>query len=140
MSDAPRYTEWDYDTRTQTEYERHGECNGCGDCCRVTITYTRVSPQSETTTGEGIWQEVDKSGERIFRKLLSTTFNGAICPELSKDNRCSCHGADKPTICQLWPVAPRDIEPFPRCGYSFVKIGEWPIQAPESAEGKNEAE
>ena len=32
-----RYLGWDYDAHEVIEYERQGECNKYGDCCRATI-------------------------------------------------------------------------------------------------------
>lgn len=37
--DGMRYFEFDIDSHTVTEYERIGECNGCGACCRELVEF-----------------------------------------------------------------------------------------------------
>jgi hypothetical protein len=133
-----RYIEWDFDRMLATEYERLGECNGCGACCSGELHYAIYSQDdcqgaNETKRRYGggpgpewksTWQEVWQGELRIYRRLLKYDPTGRVCPELAGD-RCGLHGAGKPMICQLWPIAPREIEPFAECSYSFVKIAEW---------------
>jgi len=134
------YVEWDFERKVATEYERRGWCNGCGECCTGELHY-QYFPQPDSdikstremygggpsVNGEGAWQEIREGDLRIFRQLTTYDPTGRLCPSLA-GNVCTLHLTGKPMICQLWPVAPREIVPFTKCSFSFVKVDEWPIE------------
>lgn len=129
------YFEWDYDQRRVTEYKRSGKCNQCGACCRAFITFTHVMPPragdskkgGPTTDGRGVWQEVNEGRWRYFYAI--TIEDGELhCQCLTEDNRCKAHDdPERSKICQVWPITPSNIAPFPECGWSFEVVNHWPI-------------
>ena len=54
-----RFFEWNYDDGIVIAYERLGECNGCGDCCRAEI---RFNVTGELTPGNTPWEERGNGG------------------------------------------------------------------------------
>ena len=136
MEEAVQFIDWDYDALVATEYERIGECNRCGDCCRRTINIRRCDGEGDprlmggtTTDGEGRWSEVVGGEERLYIKF-SMPYEGQYedenhtCSSLTEDNLCSANG-EKAWVCEVWPTAPSDIEKFPRCSYSFKEVNRW---------------
>lgn len=136
------YIEWDFDRMIATEYERQGECNGCGECCTGeqhfnfqnkggTVKVTDIRQELGGThwvNGKGIWQEVRDGDTRLFRQFVAYVPTGKPCASL-QDNKCALQVLlRKPALCQLWPAAPREIAPFSDCSYSFVRVTEWPIE------------
>jgi hypothetical protein len=139
-----RYIDWDFDRMTATEYERQGECCACGQCCTGEVCYifygAVANEESEVMKArgggvgadrEGVWQEVQESELRIYRKFVEHIQTDHVCPELVEGSKCGRHGPDKPKFCILWPISPREIAPFQGCSYAFVKIAEWPIEVEE---------
>ena|SRR5579859_7509246 len=146
MNDVtPHFIEWDYTSNVATEYERLGECNGCGDCCmaliRFYVTNVKKGQDSEwqlaadgglTTTGQGVWVEVQIGDQRRFFQMLEVPPETSRCKNLLDDNRCAIH-ATKPLLHKAWPMAPSQLKSFARCSYSFREIARRPIKAdPES--------
>lgn len=133
-----RYIEWDFDTMQATEYERAGECNGCGECCTGKLSYNfqrrsaaeqfdmRARGGGSAVNGKGIWQEVRDGDLHIFRQFVSYEANGTRCQFL-RGHLCAIHATGAPMICQLFPIAPREIAPFPSCSYGFYEVATWPI-------------
>jgi Fe-S-cluster containining protein len=142
LTNAPiRYFEWDYNNNVVVEYERLGECNGCGDCCMALIrffvtTKAQTTDRQETwyiagnggvsTTGMGVWSEVQIGGKRRFYEVLEVSPGGKTCPHLTEDKRCDIH-ATKPLFHKVWPIMPSQVTPFERCSYSFREVGRRPI-------------
>lgn len=136
-----RYAEYDYDAGVITEYERLGKCTQCGDCCRALIrfTYTGTKPDATdnekkggglTTDGAGKWQGYqDDSGQWRYVKLIECVPGDTACFKLCEDGRCGMY-EDRNPYCQIWPLAPTDIAKFPKCGFSFKKTNEWPLEQP----------
>jgi hypothetical protein len=134
-----RYFEWDFEALVVTEYARSGECNNCGDCCGGEVHYAfqrrdineqidmRATGGGYVMDGTGIWQEIQDGDVRLFRKFQRYESTGTVCGNLV-DNKCALQSIGKPLLCQLWPVAPREIEVFLRCSYAFAKLAEWPIE------------
>lgn len=132
MVDA-HYFEIDYDADSVTEYERQGECNGCGECCIAVIKFMVAGELQkrqgwdsrnggETTDGKGKWQGVWINNRWRFFKLMSVENDPAHrCPMLSQDNRCRIH-AGKNLLSREWPMAPTQVEPFKNCSYSFREV------------------
>ena len=147
----PRHLAWDYDAQEVREYEREGECNGCGDCCRGTIRLqtagnlhaSETTPDNpyhaggDTTSGVGLWAEVQTSnGVRHFWRTVDASAEGKACPALLDDNRCRLQlEGSKPVLCAVWPMIPQDIVSFPRCSYTFKEIARTPFAEVPLAEG-----
>lgn len=132
-----RYFEYDYDRGVVTEYERQGECNQCGDCCRadIAISVQGLAPDTEratfmaggpATSGAGVWQVVEDEGGLHCYQVAWVSPGTSACPSLDAAGRCGAY-AERHKYCQRWPLTPADIQPFPRCGFRFVEIGAWPI-------------
>ena len=129
-----RYIDWDYDTNIATEYERTGECNQCGDCCKnkKVINFDMIdgdkrSHGGDTTNGEGRWSEIDNGKQREFIRFYMGPDKQLLpCTALGPDNRCiEQELGTKPWVCAVWPTVPSDIEPFENCSYQFVEINSW---------------
>ena len=133
-----RYLEWDYGRNTVTEYRREGECNQCGECCQgnVLLMSAEISVvlwlhNCTSTSGEGIWQEIeddDQAERKFYTTLPALKEDTAPCP-LLKSKLCAVHGTEKPVLCQHWPTGPHDLLNLPRCGYHFVAVNSWDIDA-----------
>lgn len=131
---------WDYPAGEVIEYEREGECNRCGDCCRALISF-KVQQETaaklngrwfgQTTTGRGKWAEAEGDGRRYFISEAEVIFPvdaDMVCPKLATDSTCMVR-AYRPTICRAWPMVPDHLKPFERCSYTFREVGRWPIPA-----------
>jgi Fe-S-cluster containining protein len=142
-----RFFEWDYDNLVVIEYERLGECNGCGDCCIALIPFTIAGQPKEVaeswegagsggaaTTGTGVWNEVRVGAtRRFFRVGEIDASTRQRCPHLTENNQCAIH-LTKPLFHKAWPLSPRHVTALERCSYSFREVGRWPLQKPTSAE------
>ena len=131
------FIDWNYNTMIGTEYERRGECNQCGTCCKTTINIRMVDGDKTThggVTTDGIdrWSEVPTKYCREFVKFYMPTLDKeeepARCSALGFDNQCVLHDYDKPWVCQVWPTAPSDIIPFKKCSYEFVEVDNWAFE------------
>ena len=136
-----RYIDWDYDTNIATEYERTGECNQCGDCCKRRVNTRMVDGDKmnhggRTTDGDGRWSEIDDGKKEEFIKFyMEPGDTHETCVALDPYNRCiEQEFGKKPWVCAIWPTAPSDIEQFPRCSYEFVEINRWKIDEVEYRE------
>lgn len=135
MSDI-RYFSWDYDTNTAIEYERLGECNGCGACCYARVEFHLSSPlpdyhEGGTTTDEtGIWIEWASGDQRRFFKFKPVdTSQYEKCSMLNYDNRCRLHAyAAKKLIQSGWPFCSDNVSPFRECSYSFREINRFTFE------------
>ena len=131
-----RYFEWNYDTHEVVEYERAGECNCCGDCCRAVVHFVACTSKpegwrasGETTDRLGVWAEASPDGApRYLIKLTKVEWpEGHVgCAGLDVNNKCSGH-ATKISICAYWPFHPSHVTPFPHCSYLFKEVARWPI-------------
>jgi len=121
------------------EYERVGECNGCGDCCEAkhTICYqvqvagdTKLDTKLDTdepgddfATHEG-WTCLWAQGVWWWWFVYDDDEDRQRCSRLDAETRrCTCwmDTIDFPAICRYWPVHPKNIERFPRCSFSFTR-------------------
>ena len=125
------------------EYERTGRCNGCGECCgeKNTITYTvsvasgrlslRPDKYEKYGSPEG-WEEWEgysifwSQGLWWYFKVTDVKDREvpAPCSQQDPDTKlCSLWKLDDwPAICRYWPFKSSDLEPFPKCGFSFQKV------------------
>lgn len=136
MSESLRYIDWNYDTQEAIEYERVGECNGCGACCMAIIEFN-VSNYDDgqqggksVVAGEGgIWTEISRGNVRRFFKFKPVdTSRYSRCDMLNYDNKCRLHAYGAKKLIQSgWPFSPQNIIPFPTCSYSFREINRWVI-------------
>src|SRR5258708_38281316 len=96
---TPRFFKWDFDNKEVIEYERIGECNGCGQCCAARIAYkvgTKRTGEWELQMGKdnpstvynagvmsyapddartGVWSEYKDGDHRRFIGLPVITFD-----------------------------------------------------------------
>jgi hypothetical protein len=140
----PRFIKWDYNNGIGIEYERTGECNGCGDCCKTRIEYDGVGKLTNnkgagrmgtTTDAVGIWSEYCTPRMRRFIKLRKIGEVGKaeeICPLLI-NGHCSMHLhkslliGEEGALCLAWPIIPEHVELFKKCSYNFKEINRWKI-------------
>jgi Fe-S-cluster containining protein len=128
-----QFIRWDWEQNLAICYERTGECNRCGDCCKAVINvavpnYSHSEKNDEDKRGMDIWVETypDKNLPEISRGLIrfSATRDKTRCYALAPKNTCSLNG-EKPWVCTIWPTCPDDIRFFNRCSYSFIEINKW---------------
>lgn len=117
MTDT-KYTIWDYAKQKIIEYERHGECNQCGDCCAVRI-YTQMGGSDDIASviSEDYRRDYGIHQPRPKTELCER-FQGNLC--LKHDN--------KPTQCMNWPWAPDCLTYLSRCSYTFVETRSWDME------------
>lgn len=136
MTPASKYFRWDFDNSEVVQYERKGECNGCGACCKALIQFRVRNISSKrlkdgrdlgnATDGKGVWAQIKKGKKRRTFQVTHIVPGEVTCSSLSPENKCMVH-LDKPTICEVWPVLPEQVTPFKECSYTFEEIGRWPI-------------
>lgn len=134
---ADIFYEWDYSNDVCIAWEREGECNGCGQCCMVTISFIvanrsgsiRHDPKNGGlgTDQKGVWFAIPV-GEDKYRyfKMIGIEKSDHRCAALTQDNRCSVH-TGKPLLHRSWPMNPRQVTPFEQCSYTFRETARWSI-------------
>ncbi len=50
-----RYFEHDYENEVTTEYTRLGECNGCGECCKNTLSLRNCATAEERKNHDSLF-------------------------------------------------------------------------------------
>lgn len=143
-----RYIQWNFDKNEAVEYQRHGECNRCGQCCKTLIKFRGTLhpelPENATYEDEdirngvmgadyrGIWNEVqNERGDRRFFgdiQILPDEEHNP-CSELrgqGDEHSCNVH-FDKTLLCSAWPLSPDHVTPFAECSYKFEEINRWRI-------------
>ena len=139
-----RFFEWNYNSNHVVEYERLGECNGCGDCCVALIRFFvlgKIKGQPNewqiaanggvATSGHGVWLEVWIGSHRRFFQMMEIKPESMQCVHFTEDRKCDIHFT-KPLLHKVWPLAPSQVTPFERCSYSFREIARRPIAISES--------
>ena len=134
-----RYIRWDYDKGEAVEFERQGQCNGCGACCQSVIRFTvcgthgfntdDLNNGGDTTSGKGVWTELvfENDMRRFWRIFEIDTVNLHPCSALLEGNRCAFHNHAN-NLCTEWPLAPEHVTPFPECSFTFKEVNRWPIE------------
>lgn len=128
------------------KYRRTGKCLQCGECCRKTISFQWTIAKASEADGrivdddgepvpaledEGHWTGWDgysviwALGVYWYFKVTEVTEVVPTC-EKFVDGLCTAHEDifERPAICPFWPVHPKDLEHFPKCGYSFERVEE----------------
>jgi len=123
-------------------YIRTGHCNRCGECCGIknTIIYsintnfgdTSVDDAQDRDLPSEDWSEWE--GYSIFRaqglwwyfKVTDVVENETpqLCSMQDPETKlCSLwdNPDDFPAICRYWPFKQSDLDPFPNCGFEFIK-------------------
>lgn len=128
-----RYLQWDFENKVVIEYERLGECNACGDCCRASVRFETgalLNPNdphmlSDGISNEGVVHEVRRGNLRRFYRITAIGAVGTdVCSQLTEDNKCAIH-EDKGLFRSIWPAAPNQVEPFERCSFDFREVARW---------------
>lgn len=115
------------------EWERIGECNRCGDCCRDFVFIYDIPPGEEKEMEEErIWLSYRENVEvkrdvNMEGKPIQIVCTKEKCKHLKEnsDGTTSCmiyH--DRPDWhCKQFPHHPDELKGFlPRCGYKFVEV------------------
>lgn len=137
MAEQYRFFELDNDAGVVIEYERLGECNGCGMCCMEQVAFAiggKDVPQGwDFRNG---WHPVNKgksSGVLVnghWRWFSNFVFGGnpnfKACHNLSADKRCKIH-LGKTLLSRAWPITPDHAAAFSECSYTFQEINRWPM-------------
>lgn len=105
------------------DWERIGECNSCGDCCRhATNCIDVVLPFDDEAFGRVRFGEpvtrIGIEGPYVF-KIRGPVY--APCPqliELMPMTQCQVYDT-RPQTCRDFPTSPSDIEGT-RCSYTFL--------------------
>ncbi len=105
--------------------ERTGECNQCGECCKVVnitavrdITLRQHGNMEELKRYLG-YRGIQVVGDDEEKNLLFYSIN-IPCSQLGPDNECRVHDKpEKPLICHRYPWAKDDIK---ECSYSFEPV------------------
>lgn len=142
-----QYFRWDYEKHELVKFERSGECNRCGACCKALIRFVasehgELGPNNtyeneDIRNGgryvdqEGVWNEVvNDKGERRYFKFTEINPNDPEHPAClhlqgsGHEHACAVH-FDKNLLCRSWPMSPEHVTPFPECSYTFTEIGRW---------------
>lgn len=150
------FYEWDYDKDRVITWERAGECNHCGQCCKDAhlINYGFLNDEESNhfyeekgikpkdgslwPAEEGIWTEqaVENDDDRRFFgnvRVIPQDEPWKPCPSWTGTG-CALHGLDKPGLCKTWPHTPTQIEGFTECSYTFTKINEEVISEKKESE------
>jgi len=127
--------EWDFDKNEVVQWERRGECNQCGDCCRVCVKYNKpsedINVQEATANGNyhGICNQVQVDGKDNYFwdvRIDNNDKDFQPCEDL-KGNSCFSHNGTREVLCRYFPMSPRNAELFEQCSYRFEKIESWEI-------------
>lgn len=118
----------DWEAQEVIYYERHGECNMCGDCCSKRITLGGYDDQPNdpreglpTITINGKWGTM--FDERLFFRFTDTD-KEEKCIAYIEGEGCDMHETgEKPICCQIFPQIPEDIALLPNCSYTFIEVG-----------------
>lgn len=105
---------WDYDVQVLTINRREGECNFCGDCCRVPFRYLH-------------WKDLSRKVYKPARFL----FEQPGCPAFV-NGRCTTY-PQRPDVCRYFPMGPVDLQFFPHCTFRFVEVERRPFVSEERA-------
>lgn len=132
-----RYLEIDYDRQIVIEYKRAGECNQCAACCWAYIQYGQTGNEGNSglgggTTHKGIWHGVLEDGKYYLAQTNYIKPGHQTCSALLEGGKCDFHNEKNykdrvRALCDIYPTNPTEIVLFPKCSYSFEKIGEWPM-------------
>jgi len=122
---------WTVENGELVEYERHGECNQCGECCCTkTIGYRcRANSQGKNEEGEEQvdygdwegWHSLYAQGLTWWFKITEVKDEPYECSRL-QDGKCDVWKSDEfPAICRYWPFHPSNLEKFPNCSFTFER-------------------
>ncbi len=106
----------------QAEYERSGECNLCGECCKY--VFQSISDEEYADPDHHRWLAL--RGGRVGGTAYGT-WDVLLhpCHALKEEEAgrfvCGCYG-ERPELCKRWPEHPWDVEPYPKCGFKFRRV------------------
>ncbi len=126
-------------------YIRTGDCNRCGECCGIknTITYsintsfrdTSVDNAADRDLSSEDWSEWEgfsiflAQGLWWYFKVIDVVENETphLCASQDGETKLCKHWNEPeefPAICRYWPFKQSDLEPFPNCGFEFIRQDE----------------
>ena len=124
-----------WESREVITYERLGECNQCGDCCkrRFDLGETqREYPGGDPTPKmglptigyEGDWGTF--AGERNFFQFVDSgkEANCSMYCEIDGKGSCGIQGLKEheQLCCEVFPQVPSQLDTLPNCSYSFTEV------------------
>lgn len=130
------YYKFDFDECVVIRYERDGECNGCGLCCKYLIRFEgeeRGFGKANPVTGwdprngdlrlyqGGITNAVVVNGKWRYFRNVEIMGEYQPCRRLTDDNKCKIH-MGKHLLSRAWPMSPEQASEFPECSYSFREV------------------
>ena len=103
--------------RSEMSRKRVGECNRCGDCCRL-LPEWRVLPDIT----RALFRMYDKNAEEVLRKVVhGRCFYLIELPD--GKTRCELFNKpERPEFCKNFPMEPDNLKKLPRCSYQFLEV------------------
>lgn len=133
------YYKYDFHQRIVVRYERDGECNQCGMCCKYIIKFrcANVGPGKDNPItgwhpGNGdirlyaydIVNAIYMNGHWRYFADVTVTDELKPCPDLTADNKCRIH-TGKHLLSRAWPLSPEQAAHFKECSYTFREVERW---------------
>ena len=122
---------WIVENGELVKWERTGECNGCGECCRgheISFQWDGVRADQDS---EGVVDYSSFEGWSSF-KSHGLWWWFRVTSVVDKETQCGCLVNGKcevwkdevefPPLCRYFPVHPDNLEHFPKCGFSFRRL------------------
>jgi len=119
---------WIVENGKLRKWERTGQCNGCGDCCKgYDISYEyNVGAQGEGNDDYAEWE-----GWSAFKHHGVWWWMRVTGIEREEKARCGCLEGNRctvwmdevefPLLCRYFPVHPDNVKAFERCGFNFER-------------------
>jgi hypothetical protein len=109
------------------KWERLGQCNGCGACCKGwNITYEATvavrDDDSDDYSGSEGWSAFKHHGVWWWMRVTGIKREETMC-ECLDGNRCGVwmDEVEFPLLCRYFPVHPDNLKEFPQCGFRFER-------------------
>lgn len=100
----------------KSHFERSGECNKCGECCKRLPDWKDLD---EIT--KAMFRQHDPNAEEIFRNVKH-----GVCDRLficGLENVCIIYDEEsRPQFCQNFPNHPDQIREIPKCSFKFARV------------------
>jgi len=94
--------------------ERRGECNQCGDCCRLLPNWKDLPDITKA-----LFRMQDTNAEIILSKVKNGKCSFLIEVSNEKTECALFHNSLRPNFCKNFPMEPENLARLPRCSYHF---------------------
>ena len=120
---------WIVENGEPVKWERLGECNGCGECCqghKIEFQYEMASAGAKGQ--EEVYDYSEKEGWSALKAhgvwwwfLIAEIEDSEEKCQCLKDGKCSVWMDEEefPPMCRYFPLHPKDLEHFQKCGFGF---------------------